>query len=156
MRLHGAGIVRQRWSAGCWVLLAAKIAAGWRAAGSGHAHRGGTVGGMPPRVYHPDHTAHIRRRLTRMAVTGLIGLAVAAAAAGVLAMMGSRAGDSSSGLVTAAWVADAACAAVAVLYLLVTLAAWAVYRRRRADLDAEGAEIVGETQARIANRHRDS
>jgi len=112
---------------------------------------------MSPLVYDPDHTAHIRRRLSRMAVTGLIGLAVAAAAAGVLAMMGSRAGDSSGGgLVTAAWVIDAVCAAVAVLYLLVTLAALAVYRRRRADLDAEGAEIVGEMHARIANRHRDN
>jgi len=48
------------------------------------------------------------------------------------------------------------CAAAAVLYLLVTLAAWAVYRRRRADLDGEGAEIVGEMHARIANRHRDN
>jgi hypothetical protein len=47
-----------------------------------------TLGGMSRRVYHPDHTAHIRRRLTRMAVTGLIGLAVAAAAAGVLAIVG--------------------------------------------------------------------
>ncbi len=111
---------------------------------------------MSPLVYDPDHTAHIRRRLSRMAVTGLIGLAVAAAAAGVLAMMGSRAGDASGGLVTAAWVIDAVCAAVAVLYLLVTLAALAVYRRRRGDLDAEGAEIVGEMHARIANRHRDS
>jgi len=111
---------------------------------------------MSPLVYDPDHTPHIRRRLSRMAVTGLIGLAVAAAAAGVLAMMGSRAGDSSGGLVTAAWVIDAVCAAAAVLYLLLTLAAWAVYRRRRADLDAEGAEIVGEMHARIANRHRDN
>ncbi len=51
---------------------------------------------------------------------------------------------------------DAVCAAAAVLYLLVTLAAWAVYRRRRADLDGEGAEIVGEMHARIANRHRDN
>jgi uncharacterized membrane protein len=76
--------------------------------------------------------------------------------AGVLAIVGSRAGDSWGGLFTAAWVVDAVCAAVAVVYLLVTLAAWAVYRRRRGDLDAEGAEAVGEMHARTANRHRDN
>jgi hypothetical protein len=46
--------------------------------------------------------------------------------------------------------------AVAVLYLLVTVAAWALYRRRRADLDAAGAEAVGELHARIANVRRDN
>jgi len=46
-------------------------------------------------------------------------------------------------------------AGVAVLYLLVTLVAWLVYRRRRPDLDAAGAEIVGELHARIANVRRD-
>jgi hypothetical protein len=34
------------------------------------------------------------------------------------------------------------------------LVAWGLYRRRRADLDAEGAEIVGEFHARIANLRR--
>jgi hypothetical protein len=46
-------------------------------------------------------------------------------------------------------------AGVAVLCPLVTLVAWLVYRRRRPDLDAAGAEIVGELHARIANLHRD-
>jgi hypothetical protein len=44
---------------------------------------------------------------------------------------------------------------LAVLYLLVTLAAWRVYRRRRADLDAAGAEVVGELHARSADLRRD-
>jgi hypothetical protein len=57
--------------------------------------------------------------------------------------------------VSAASVLDAVGAGVAVLYLLVTLAAWLVYRRRRPDLPAAGAEAVGEIRARIANRHRD-
>jgi hypothetical protein len=56
---------------------------------------------------------------------------------------------------SAAWVTDAVLAAVTVLYLLVTLVAWLIYRRRRPDLDAAGAEIVGELHARIANLHRD-
>jgi hypothetical protein len=90
-----------------------------------------------------------------MAVHGTFGLVVAAAAAGILAVVGSRAPAASKALVSAAWVADAVLAAVAVLYLLVTLAVRLVYRRRRADLDAAGAEIVGELNARIGNLHRD-
>jgi MFS family permease len=137
------------------VLLAAKIAAGWRAPASGHAHRGGTLGGMPPRVYHPDHTAEIRRRLTLMAVYGLTGLVGAAVAAGLLAVLYSGANDSWEALETAAWIADAVLATLAVLNLLVTLLAWRVYRWRRVDLDAAGAEAVGELHARIANVRRD-
>jgi hypothetical protein len=56
--------------------------------------------------------------------------------------------------VSAAWILDVVLAAVAVLYLLVTLVASLVYRRRRPDLDAAGAEVVGELRARIANLHR--
>jgi hypothetical protein len=39
--------------------------------------------------------------------------------------------------------------------LLVTVAAWGLYRRRRADLDAASAEAVGELHARIADLRRD-
>jgi len=45
---------------------------------------------MSPRVYRPDHTAHVRRRLAQMAVYEAFGLVVAAAAAGILAVVGSR------------------------------------------------------------------
>ncbi len=110
---------------------------------------------MPPRVYRPDHTAHIRRRVAQMAVYGAFGLVVAAAAAGMLAVIGSRVPAAWMALVSAAWIADLVLAAVAVLYLLVTLVAWLVYRRRRPELDAAGAEVVGELRARIANLHRD-
>jgi uncharacterized BrkB/YihY/UPF0761 family membrane protein len=110
---------------------------------------------MSPRVYRPDHTAHVRRRLTQMAAFGTFGMVVAAAAAGILAVIGSRAPAAWKALVSAAWILDAVAAGVAVLYLLVTLVAWLVYRRRRADLDAASAEVVGEFHARIANLHRD-
>lgn len=110
---------------------------------------------MPPRVYHPDHTADIRRRLTLMAVYGLVGLVVTAVAAGFLAFLDASASDSWGAPVTAAWIADAVLATLAVLNLLVTLAASSVYRRRRADLDTAGAEVVGELHARIANLRRD-
>lgn len=48
---------------------------------------------------------------------------------------------------TAAWTADAVLATLAVLNLLVTLLAWRVYRRQRGDLDAPGAEVVGQLHA---------
>jgi hypothetical protein len=74
-------------STGCWVLLGAKIVAARRGAAGASAPRGGTLAGMPPRVYRPDHTAHVRRRLAQMAVYGAFGLVIAAAAAGILAVI---------------------------------------------------------------------
>lgn len=135
------------------MLLGAKIVAWCRAAHTRGV--GGTLAGMSARVYRPDHTAHVRRRLAQMAVYGAFGLVVAAAAAGILAVVGSRIPAAWKALVNAAWILDAVAAGVAVLYLLVTLVAWLVYRRRRPDLDAVGAEIVGELHARIANGRRD-
>jgi hypothetical protein len=76
---------QQRRSAGCWVLLAATIAARWRTAGTLTA--GGALGGMPLRAHHRGHTAHIHRRLTLMAVYELTGLVVAAVAAALLAVL---------------------------------------------------------------------
>jgi uncharacterized membrane protein YdbT with pleckstrin-like domain len=110
---------------------------------------------MSPRVYRPDHTAHVRRRLTQTAAYGTFGLVIAAAAAGSFAVVGSRVPTAWTALVSANWILDAVAAGVAVLCLLVTLVAWLVYRRRRPDLDAARAEIVGELHARIANLHRD-
>jgi hypothetical protein len=122
---------------------------------SRHVNSGGTIGRSPPRVYHPGHTAHLRQRLTQMAVNGLIGLVIAAIGAGVTATVASRANGASGSLVTAAWIAVVAVAAVACLHLLITLPFWRIYRRQRAELDAAGAEAVGEMHARIANLRRD-
>jgi len=107
-----------------------------------------------PRVYHSDHTAHVRRRLVHMAGHGLVGLLVAGVAAGIMAFLDSRAGSAWGGVVTVVWIADGVLAAIAVLYLLVTVVGWGLYRRSRADLDAAGAEAAGELRARIANLRR--
>jgi len=111
--------------------------------------------GAMPRVYHHDHTANVRRRLVQMASYGVIGLLVASAAAGIMAIS-DRSGGESSAAFTAAWIADGALAAVALVYLLVTFVAWGLYRRKRADRDAAGAEAVGELRARIANIRGDN
>ncbi|MEJ3741748.1 hypothetical protein WEI85_00400 [Actinomycetes bacterium KLBMP 9797] len=103
---------------------------------------------MPP-VYRADHTAHIRRRLRSMAVMCLTGAALAGVAAGVLALLGSLSGDRHRGLLRAAWAADIVTFAVALIGLLITFVIYLIYRRRRAELDAAGAEVYGELRARI-------
>ncbi len=130
------------------MLLAAKIAG---RAGRRARRPGCTPDGVLPRTYHPDHI----RRLTQM-VYGLIGLVIAAVAGGVIAIAAGIAGGAWGALVTAAWIADGLLAAVSVGEPA-GHAGWCggVYRRRRAELDAAGAEVVGEFHARIANRRRE-
>lgn len=111
------------------------------------------TGGMPAR-YNPDHTAHIRRRLVDQAIYGIGGLFFTAAAAGVLVLLERLAGDASAALWRLVWIADAVLGAVSLLVLAVTAVMWLIYRRRRAELDAQGAEIVGEFKARLATRRR--
>jgi len=115
----------------------------------------GRLDAMPRRVYHADHTAHLRQRLAQRALHGLAGLVLAAIGAGATAIVASRANGKWTSLVTITWIAGAVAAAVAVLYLLATLLLWGIYRRRRAELDAAGAEANGELHARIANLRRD-
>ncbi|MEV4706823.1 hypothetical protein [Actinoplanes sp. NPDC049316] len=110
---------------------------------------------MSARVYRPDHTAHIRHRLAQLAVHGAVGLVIAFCAAGVLAFLGFQAGDGPGWLIGLTWYAVGAVAVLALLTLGVALVGWLVYRRRRADLDAAGAEVIGEFHARMANRRRD-
>jgi uncharacterized membrane protein len=85
-------------------------------------------------------------------VHGIVGPVLASATAGILTVIDAVSGDSWPTLMTVAWVLDAAYAVLAALYLVLTAVAWLVYRRRRAHLDAAGAEVVGEPLARIANR----
>jgi hypothetical protein len=69
---------------------------------------------MPPKVYHHDHTAGVRARLAHLAVTGVIGLLLAAAGAAVTTVI-VRVGDgqpSPPGLVGAVWVGVASVAAL--------------------------------------------
>ncbi|WP_204007440.1 hypothetical protein [Virgisporangium aurantiacum] len=108
---------------------------------------------MPAR-YHPDHTAHIRHQLANQAIYGAFGLFFTAAAAGVLLLIEHLVGDTPAGLWRLVWIADVVLGGVSLLTLAVTGVMWRVYRRRRAELDAQRAEIVGEFMARLAVRRR--
>jgi cytochrome c-type biogenesis protein CcmH/NrfG len=111
---------------------------------------------MPPRVYHHDHTAAIRARLAQLAITGAVGLLLAVVAAAVIVVVGRAGGPAPDGLVRTAWISVAFVVALSVATLALSLVAWVVYRRRRADLDAQGAEAMGELLARLANRRKDN
>ena len=90
----------------------------------------------------------------RRAPNGVGGLFCTAASAGVLVLMRRLAGDAPAALWRLVWIADAVLGAVSLLTLAVTAVMWLVYRRRRAELDAQGAEISGEFKARLAVRRR--
>lgn len=110
---------------------------------------------MPAARYHPDHTAHIRRRLADQVIFGTVGLVVTAMAAGVLVLIGGRLDAAPAVVRQLVWIAVAVSGGISVLVLVVSAGRWRVYRRRRADLDAEGAEIMGELKARTARRRAD-
>jgi hypothetical protein len=110
---------------------------------------------MSARVYQPDHTAHIRRRLHQMTTQGSAGLILACGAAGIAAVLANRADDADAWIFRIAWYAVAAVASLSLLTILATRVGWMLYRRQRADLDAAGAEAVGELNARRANARRD-
>ena len=109
---------------------------------------------MPARVYNPDHTAWIRRHLRTMAVYGALGLVIAGVAAVVTTFVGRAGGGAWPGLVPVVWVAVGVLTGVSVVDLVTAALLWRVYQRRRADLDAQGAEIDGERRARLANAAR--
>jgi hypothetical protein len=67
----------------------------------------------------------------------------------------NQAGDSGDGISRIAWYGVGAVVGLSLPSLLLALAGWIRYRRRRADLDAAGAEAVGELHARMANAGRD-
>ena len=52
----------------------------------------------------------------------------------------------------ALWIVGAFAVTVSLAGLATVLVRWLVYLRRRAELDAEGAEVMGEIHARLANR----
>ena len=106
--------------------------------------------------YSPDHTADIRQRLKDMAARGTVGLGIAAAAAGVIAVLAtSGGGGTTAALIRVVWIADAALGGISAITLLVAAAGWMIYSRRRADLDTQRAEILGEFKAQAATRPRD-
>jgi cytochrome c biogenesis protein CcdA len=105
--------------------------------------------GAVPRVYRPDHTAGIRHRLKAMLRYFVTGAAVVLTGAVAVAIIAAQFGDEDRTLVTVAWLVVIVALLVAALGLVMTLVLYLVYRRRRADLDAAGAEAEGELQARI-------
>jgi hypothetical protein len=109
---------------------------------------------VPARVYNPDHTAWIRRQLRTMAVYGTLGLIIAGMAAAVTTLVGRAGGGAWPGLVPVVWAAVGILTGVSVADLVAAALLWRVYQRRRADLDAQGAEIDGERRARLANAGR--
>ena len=115
-------VAQQRRSAGCWPLLGDKIVA---RVGGGRRQRavGRHAGWHIAARYRPDHTAHVRRRLAPDGRLRSVRPVVAAGAAGILAVIGSRALAASKALMSAAWVTDAA-SLPSPSYTWVTLVAW--------------------------------
>lgn len=103
-----------------------------------------------PRIYNPDHTIHIRDRLKRQALYFATGAAVILLSVGVLSVVTDRGGEVNRTLTSlVSWLVRVSLV-LSTLGLLVTLASYLAYRRRRADLDAAGAEAHGEMQARMS------
>lgn len=100
-------------------------------------------------IYPADHTTHIRQRLRSIAVRFLVGGVLAAVSAGVLPLLGDVGGDQHRSLLRVAWGVDILTSAFAALGLLATFVRYRIYCRRRADLNAEGAEAYGERRAQI-------
>jgi hypothetical protein len=125
------GLAQRRRSAGCWILLASQ-------------DRYSPATGLPecspgacrPLLCHPTTPRTSAAASSSWSVHGPIGLLTAGAVNGILAIVDGVANGAWAAVVTAAWIADAVLAAVAVLTLLVTVAVWGWYRRRCADLDA--------------------
>lgn len=111
---------------------------------------------VPGHVYNPDHTAHIRTRLKQMATWVVSGLVIAAIAAGVVAGIAHGAAEPlPAGLMRAVWIALSFLVALPLLALVLAAVLRGAFRVRRAEPDAQGAEIVEEFKARIANARRD-
>lgn len=108
--------------------------------------------GRAPRVYQPDHTAHIRERLKAMLLRSAIGVAFGLVGAVLIRWQTSGLDDRFRSLATVAWWVDIALLLVSTLGMVMTLVPYLVYRHRRADLDAAGAEAIGELMARLHRR----
>lgn len=110
---------------------------------------------MPAARYRSDHTAQIRRRVAGLAMNACIGLVFTAVAAGVLVLLRWRFEGEPAVLWQVVWIADAVLGGVSLLTLAAAGVMWLVYRRRRAELDAAGAELDGERKMRAVMRRWD-
>lgn len=106
-----------------------------------------------PRIYRGDHTAHIRQRLFDQARYFAAGVVVAALVTGFnLVLLPVIVGAPIGMLRTVVWVMVVTLAGLGLLGMAITGVQYLVYRRNRAELDAEGAEVMGEFAARMHRR----
>jgi hypothetical protein len=101
-----------------------------------------------PRVYQPDHTSHVGHQLRARALYFATGGGVVVLGWAVLHLMVGD-GAMSRPLASLTWWLMRASLLVSVLGLAATLWSYLAYRRRRAGLDAAGAEAEGERRARL-------
>ena len=105
-----------------------------------------------PRVYQPDHTAHIRERLKAMLLRSAVGIAFALVFAVLIRWQTAGLDDRFHTVAAVAWWIDIVLLLVSTLGVVMTLVLYLIYRRRRAELDAAGAEAIGEFRARLHRR----
>jgi hypothetical protein len=108
-----------------------------------------------PRVYRADHTAYIRDRLKRQALSFAIGVIMAVLASITLANLLSLHSEAQYTLTAVGWELVIALALVSGVGLMLTAVQYLAYLRRRPDLDAAGAEVMGELRARLHRLHDD-
>ncbi|GGN38525.1 hypothetical protein GCM10010109_65500 [Actinoplanes campanulatus] len=104
--------------------------------------------GRVTRIYHGDHTAHLRQQLKDRALHFGAGTVVAVCAAIANWFIVSHL-DGHNRLVAALWGLNIALGLIAVLGLCLTALLYLIYRLRRPELDAASAEAVGEARARV-------
>jgi hypothetical protein len=111
--------------------------------------------GLVPRVYRADHTAHIRDRLKRQALHFATGAIMAVLGAITFAILLSLQDRAPHTLTVIGWGLVIVLAVVSGIGLTITGVQYLAYRRRRPDLDAAGAEAIGELYARLHRHHDD-
>ncbi|MFD1364511.1 hypothetical protein [Actinoplanes sichuanensis] len=106
------------------------------------------------RIYHGDHTAHLRQQLKDRALYFAAGTGVAVCAAMANWFVVSLL-DGHGRLAAVLWGLNIAIGLIAVSGLAVTAALYLIYLWRRPELDAAGAEVVGEAYARLHAARKD-
>jgi hypothetical protein len=100
-------------------------------------------------VYQPDHTGH---RLKSMLARSATGVVFAVVAAVLIRWQTAGLDDQFRVLTTVVWLVDIVLLLISALGVVITLVLYPVYRHRRADLDAAGAEALAEFRARLHRR----
>jgi hypothetical protein len=110
--------------------------------------------GRVTRIYHGDHTAHLRQQLKDRALYFAAGTVVAVCAAIANWFIVSHL-DGHRRLAAVLWGLNIALGLIAALGLAITAALYLIYLWRRPELDAAGAEVVGEAYARLHAERKD-